>query len=498
MTLSSKNVVMIAVMLVFCTLIPSFAHATSKETMNKIDHFIEKQQALSKIPGLSVVIVAKGETVYQKGFGFADLKTKTPVTSDTLFELGSTSKAFTGLAILQLEKQGLLKRSDDVRKYIPWLTLAYNEKKQVITIQQLLSHTSGIPSSSIARIPESTADNALELTVKTLLDQPLNRKPGSSFEYATINYDVLGLVIEQLSNQPFDQYIKQKILEPIGMHHSFVGIHQAPSTAMASGYKIGLMGEQPYTPPVYRGNIPAGYIISDTNDIARWLKFQLGNSDVYSIENKVIRESHAPDKTVEPFDTNTYYANGWAVVEKNKQQYIYHAGENPTFTSYFIMQPDEQIGVAILANMNTSFTTAIGQGVMDLWEGNTIQDQHVSSYQKLDKIVTIVSAIVIAISMIFCYLLFRGVHSLFKKQRCVAKLTYKKIILLSVHIGLVVILLTMIFFAPNMLLGGLNWTFIKVWAPTSISVLLYSIILTSVLFLFVGITLIVTKKKVQS
>ena len=161
-----------------------------------------------------------------------------------------------------------------------------------MTIQQLLSHTSGIPSNSITRIAESTADNALELTVKTLLDQSLNRQPGSSFEYATINYDVLGLVIEQVAKQPFDQYIQRRILQPVGMNQSFVGIHQVHSTNMASGYKIGLLKAQPYIPPIYRGNIPAGYIISNANDIARWLKLQLGNSNIYSISNNLIQESH--------------------------------------------------------------------------------------------------------------------------------------------------------------------------------------------------------------
>jgi len=319
MALFIKKSAMIAIMLVFCTMLPELAYATSNETINKIEHFIEEQQAISKIPGLSVVIVDKGTTVYQKGFGFADMKTKTPVTSETLFELGSTSKAFTGLAILQLEKQGLLKRSDDIQKYIPWLTLTYNGNRQVITIQQLLSHTSGIPSNSIVRIPESTADNALELTVKTLLDQSLNREPGSSYEYATINYDVLGLVIEQVSKLPFDQYVQQKILEPIGMYQSFVGIHQVQSTDMAAGYKIGLTKEQPFTPPIYRGNIPAGYIISNANDIAKWLKLQLGNSEIYSIDTNMIKESHSPDQTVAPFDANTYYATGWAVVEKDQK-----------------------------------------------------------------------------------------------------------------------------------------------------------------------------------
>ncbi len=496
MTPFIKKSVMIAVMLVFFTMSPQFTHATSDDKIRKIEHFIEEQQALSKIPGLSVLIVDKGVTVYQKGFGYADMKSKTPVTSDTLFELGSTSKAFTGLAVLQLEKKGLLKRSDDIQTYIPWLTLTYNGKKEVITIQQLLSHTSGIPSNSIVQIPESTAKTALEQTVKTLLNQTLNRKPGSSFEYATINYDVLGLIIEQVSKLPYDQYVKQKILEPIGMYESFVGIHQVESPHMASGYKIGLMKERSFTPPTYRGNIPAGYIISSANDISKWLKLQLGNSELYSIDANTIKESHIPDQSVEPFDTNTYYATGWAVVDNENKPYIYHAGENPTFTSYFMMQPDEQIGVAILANMNTSSTTAIGQGIMDLWEGKTTAPQHSNSYQKLDKIVTIVNIIIIGISLVFCYLLIKTVTNIYKKRRQLTKLTNKRILLLTTHSLLVAILITAIFMAPEVLLGGLNWPFIKVWAPTSITVLLYSIILACILYLIWGIILIMTKRKV--
>ena len=112
---------MIAMILAVSGLTPKIANAESSEKIQKIEKFVEEQRSISKTPGISVVIVEKGKTVYQKGFGYADVKAKTPVTSNTLFEIGSTTKAFTGLAILQLEKEGLLKRSDDVRKYIPWL-----------------------------------------------------------------------------------------------------------------------------------------------------------------------------------------------------------------------------------------------------------------------------------------------------------------------------------------------------------------------------------------
>jgi len=485
----------IVTIVAFYSLTPTIVNANANEKIQKIDQFIQEQKAISKIPGISLVIVERGKTVYEKGFGYADVQSKTPVTSKTLFELGSTSKAFTGLAILKLEKEGLLKRSDDVRKYIPWLELEYNGEPQAITINQLLYHTSGIATNTISTIPKSNEENALELTVKKLLDQPLNRQPGSSFEYATVNYDVLGLVIEKVSKQPFDMYIKQHILEPINMKDSFVGIHQVESNEIASGYKIGLMREQEYTPPIYRGNIPAGYIISNTNDIANWLKLQLGNRQINSIENKIIQESHIPDQSVEPFDKDTYYASGWGVIGKEDKQYIFHAGENPTFSSYFIMQPDEQIGVAVLSNMNSSYTTAIGQGVIDLWEGKSVNTIHADNFQNLDKTLSLICVIVIGFGMFLIVLLLQSLKKVIKKQRIIVALNMKRALLLVFHSLSVAIIIALIIMFPKVLSGGSNWEFIKVWGPTSITVLFYSVIASSVIYYLVGLVKIFTKKE---
>jgi len=487
----------IVTIVAFYSLAPTIVNADANEKTQKIDQFVQEQKAISKIPGISIVIVEKGKTVYEKGFGYADVQSKTPVTSNTLFELGSTSKAFTGLAILKLEKEGLLKRSDDVRKYIPWLDLEYNGEPQSITINQLLYHTSGIATNTISNISKSNEENALELTVKKLLDQPLNRQPGSSFEYATVNYDVLGLVIEKVSKQPFDMYIKQQILEPISMNDSFVGLHQVKSNEMASGYKIGLMREQEYTPPIYRGNVPAGYIISNTNDIAKWLKLQLGNSQINSIENKIIQESHIPDQSVEPFDKDTYYASGWGVMGKDDKQYISHAGNNPTFSSYFIMQPDEQLGVAVLSNMNSSYTTAIGQSVMDLWEGKTVNTIHADNYQNLDKTVSLISVIVVGFGMFLTVLLLQSLKKVSKKQRIIVALNTKRALLLVIHSLSVAIIIALIMMFPKILSGGSNWDFIKVWGPTSITVLFYSVIVSGVIYYLWGLVKIFSKKKMN-
>ena len=486
-----KAILIVTIILGLNALIP-IAHADSNDKIHKIEQFVEEQRGISQIPGISVVIVEKGKTVYQRGFGYADVKEKVPVTSQTLFELASTSKAFTGLAILQLEKEGLLNRTDDVRKYIPWLELEYEGEPQIITINQLLHQTSGIASNTIVQIPESNAKNALELTVRTLLDQPLNHKPGSSFEYATINYNVLGLVVENVSKQPYDLYIKEQLLEQIGMKDTYVGLHQVQSDEMATGYKIGFMSEQEYTPPIYRGNVPAGYIVSNANDIAKWLNLQLGASQNDTISKETIEQSHIPDQSVGPILQDTYYASGWSVEEKNDKRYIWHDGANPTFSAYFIMQPDEQIGVAILSNMDTTFTTAIGKSVMDLWEGNNVSLNHTDGYQKMDKVATILCIIIGCLGVIFSILLLRNLWKFKRKQRVWALLKGKRIFLLVFHSLFAAVIFILVMVAPKIL--NMTWEFIRVWAPTSISTLYYIGIVTLLIYYLYVLGLIITKK----
>lgn len=191
----------------------------NKDSNEKIQKLIENNMDKGKIPGLSVVIVKGNETVYQKGFGYADLGNKTPVTSKSIFEIGSNSKAFTALGILNLQKDGLIKLEDKVTKYIPWLKVKYEGKDASITIEQLLYHTSGIPYNTIDKIPSSNEDNALEKTVRTLVGINLDSKPGEKYQYATINYDVLGLIIKKVTGSSYEKYIEYSVLKPMNLNN---------------------------------------------------------------------------------------------------------------------------------------------------------------------------------------------------------------------------------------------------------------------------------------
>ncbi|MEN1939415.1 serine hydrolase domain-containing protein [Paenibacillus sp. 102] len=487
--------------LIFLTLFSHISFAENKHSteqkIQQIDKFVKEQKEISRIPGISIVIVEKGKTVYQKGFGYADLKTKKAVNEDTLFELASTSKAFTGLAILQLEQAGLLKRTDNITKFLPWLKLTYNDKPVNITLNHLLYQTSGIPSTTISSIPISTEDDALEATVQTLQHTKLNHKPGSSFEYATINYDILGLVIEKVTKKPYELYIKQNILDQIGMKNSLVGYLQGHSNEMATGYKLRFMRPYPYEQPIYRGNTPAGYIISNTNDLAKWMNLQLGTETNNSINPQLISDSHIPDKTVKPVNDNSYYASGWVVLQKD-QKIVYHDGENPNFSSFIIMQPATQTGVTVLSNMKSTVTKSIGQGVIDLWNGKNISDtKQIDSFQKIDKVATVIFIVAGCLNILLIILTIRFIRRLLQKRRNWTLLNKKKFILLLINICAVAGGLLFVLKLPQILLG-VPWSFITVWAPVTVTLTMYSFITVIILYSIYTTLMFFTKKEMNT
>lgn len=332
------------------------------DQVEKIEAFIKKQMTAGNIPGMSVVIVMGDQTVYEKGFGFTDLEKKTPVTPTTMFEMGSTSKAYTGLGLLRLEKEGLLKLSDPVEKYLPWLKMKYNGKEVSVTVGQFLHQTSGIPFESVATIPAATDADALEKTVHNLVGMELLHEPGSKFFYATINYDVIGLIIQKVSGKPYEEYMKEKVLQPLGLTETYLFREEAKPKGMAVGFKRSFNKLVAYDAPMYRGNTPAGYVITNARDLARWLKIQMGTIETSDFDKTIIEKSHISDPDLP--DSN--YAAGWFVLKN--YQYITHSGDNPNFSS-FIGFGDEKIGVAVQSNIDTNFTTGTGQGIFYILRG---------------------------------------------------------------------------------------------------------------------------------
>jgi putative ATP-binding cassette transporter len=335
------------------------------EGIEQINEYAEKNMKDGKVPGMSVVIVKGGKTVYQNCFGYADLENKKPVTPETLFEMGSTSKSFTALAILDMENKGLLKLKDPVTKYIPWFKVKYEDSYSEITVEELLHHTSGIPTNAINDIPIGEDDKALERTVKNLIKSDLANEPGSTLAYSTANYDVLGLIIQEISGLSYEEYMKKSILDKLGLKNTYLFRSEAMKHDLAKGYKLGFLKARAYDAPMFRGNTPAGYFIMNANDMAHWLKIQLGTDGNSTFDKSIIEKSHIANNWVSPWPDGSMYAGGWIVYQRQGPE-IGHIGYNPNYSSFIMFRPNEQFGVGILANIDTVTSRRVGQGIINI------------------------------------------------------------------------------------------------------------------------------------
>jgi len=196
---------------------------------------------------------------------------------------------------LKLASEGKLDLKDPVSRYLPWFKVSYKGEAVNISIGQFLHQTSGIPFETIGDIPVASGADALEETVKTLVGERLMFPPGMKFFYATINYDVLGLVIQTISGMPYEDYMKREILEPLGLDQTVMFRSKGREKGMASGYKVEFDQIEYFDAPEYRGNTPAGYVITNAEDMARWLKIQMGTIELESFDGELVKKSHSPN-----------------------------------------------------------------------------------------------------------------------------------------------------------------------------------------------------------
>ncbi|WPV66531.1 cyclic peptide export ABC transporter [Chitinophaga sp. LS1] len=455
--------------LILLSVLPAVAlPQQKKDVINSVDGFVKEQMSKSGIPGLSIVVLQKGEPVYKAAYGYADLARKEQVNNRTTFEIGSNTKAFTALGILRLAATGQLNMNDPVHKYLPWFQLKYKlpDGKIVtpeITISNCLHHTSGIPFSAIDLIRPEHSNKALEETVKRLSGTTLENLPGTKFLYATINYDVLGLIIKKVAGQPFETFIKEQVLTPLGLNTARFTYGKMPEKA--TGYKFGYLQPIPYEAPPFEGNNPAGYLTANIDEIEKWLTIQLkGTTD--TLLNEVIQASHVPDSSVLPDANGAYYAGGW-LVSRDSDGTIAHGGRNPNYASYIVYHHTDSTGVAVLCNLNTAYTERIARGVLRIVEGEAPIPYDGDMYRQLDKFMVVLGIIVLLFMIATAWYAVKFVLEVIKGVR-VFSLSRKTAILTLLRTLFLLLLIGIGFYIiPKACFDGLSWQFMVVWAPES-------------------------------
>lgn len=456
----------------------------------EINELILECQKKGKIPGVFVTIVEDDSTIFQAGFGYSDMDKKIQVTSKTLFEIGSNSKAFTALGILLLQEEGIIELDSPVSDYIPWLTFYYKDEIAAVTIEQLMHHTTGIPFRTIDLIPESKDMDALEQTIRSIDQLELKYKPGTVYEYATINYDVLGLVIEYVTGISYENYIDEFILSPMKLEHTYM--NKLNQTELSKGYMLGFQFPYNYEAPVYRGNTPAGYIISCGDDMAKWLKIQLGTSSDSVFHTALIEQSHQANKKLPSLKNGSSYAGGWFSFQNGGGEYI-HGGNNPNFSSSLAFYTEEQIGIAVLGNINSSYVTEIREGIREIL---STDEYALSKVMDLNKTADLIAILILGISIIIgsitVYLIIRRCIQLTKKQCKISLNTNKKINKVLAALLFAAVIIYSIYLIPYIFYDGVSWKFVFVWLPITVKLAYYllNICICLVFFYFILLYLI--------
>lgn len=300
----------------------------------------------------------------------------------------------------------------------------------------------------------------LRKTVELLVDAELAFAPGEKYDYGTVNYDVLGLVIETVSNQSYEKFMTEQVFQPLGLSHTYVYKEDAKATGqLAQGYRTSFFVTTPYDAPDFAGNKPAGYILSSTADMARWMRMQMGAvQDLPDVFKAVISNSHQGNMTV-PDSHGMYYAAGWMVNADNTL--IEHTGGNPNFATKVVLFPNEQIAICLLSN-GASTNINLVMNIKEILDGNLSQTYEMSGTQLLEITLSSATMIFCLLAMLFFVL---GLRSRRKNER--QPMAKKRMLITGAWLALTVTLsILFCWFFP--MLFGANWPTIFVWQTYSL------------------------------
>jgi len=281
--------------------------------------------AQGRYPGAAVGIIRDGQPVLMKGYGLSDVEKGTPITSSTIFRIGSLTKSFTAIAILQLEDNGKLRLDDPVAKYLPDFPHGGE-----IQIRYLLSHTGGVPDFVSY---EEVKKMSLEFT------------PGTRINYSNTGYDMLGMIIEKASRQKYEEYLQEHIFEPAGMKHSGYD-RRAELPGRARGYLLD--GKGAYTAIAAKdvaGAFAAGGLYSNVEDLGRWLQ-ALGAGKL--LRQELLQQASTPYQLTD--GRQTAYGFGFMTGSYRGLREYGHGGDIEGFNAYLMRFPKQNFAVIVLSN----------------------------------------------------------------------------------------------------------------------------------------------------
>jgi len=319
--------------------VPTTTVANQTDLTTALDAQVNQVMSAKNIPGYHLTVIKNGQVIYNKGFGYADQEAQIPVTNQTVFGLASITKTFTAMGLLKLVEEGTINLNDPLSKYIKNLTPAY----QKMTIRQLASMTAGIPQG----VP-SAAKTKWPSQMQALIQQPLVSTPGQAYLYSNFSYRLLGQVIQNVTSQPYLNYIHSTILSPLQMNNTGTVLSvQAP---VAAPYADNL-GKGPLKRIDYRDpqiEFSAGMLASNSMDLIKYVQALMNHQILSSNSYQTLWYTRPNLPNGKPAN----WAFGWGSrIEADGKRIISMNGADPGVASSIIMVPETKCAVIGLSNL---------------------------------------------------------------------------------------------------------------------------------------------------
>lgn len=384
-----------------------------------IEGLIYDFQKETKCSNVSVAVFDNGKTDH-----YGD--------KEGLYQIGSMTKAFTGLAIQKLIDEGKIGPEDKLSDLIPGFKAYYDSAEEEISIDDLLRQKSGFTNSE-KDYPSAKESMTLDEWAGTISGSELRSKPGDEYSYSNVNYNLLGLIIEKVSGRSYKDYMETEILKPLGLASTTAGV-PSDKDLIIEGTRLGFRNVFGHEVPVKVASIPSGYFYSNTEDISCWMKAWIEGKDE-SITN-VLSLLH---------DKGDYYA-GWELFEDDV---IGHSGGTPDYSSRIVFSPKDGIGVIVLTNLNVAASTdSLCNSIFSILNGSGRIKLDCDVWTVFDRIFTAVSAAGAAFIVLVFFVKKKGF-----------------LIGAGAFIALIIILMLILF--PLIFGAGLD-EIILTWAPLSL------------------------------
>jgi len=330
------------IILFFLLLISALSVYAQNEYAEQIDNFFKKAEA-NNFSG-NILVAQEGKIILKEGYGWKDRETEMSEDGNSVFNIGSITKQFTGAAILKLEMMGKLNTTDLLSKYFPEIPADKNN----ITLHHLLTHAAGLPGALGDDFEQISAEDFMKLVFSEVLLFP----PGEMYEYSNVGFSILGILVEKLSGKSYEQFLHDEIFAPAGMMYTGYIIPQFnPNTLSVSyfedGERWGTMSER------FNGISPGwhlkanGGILSTLSDMYNWTIALEGEK----ILNKAAKEKYFTPHVKKYPDGDTYYGYGWVIMDSPEGKMIWHNGGNGVSVSTF-MGFNQETKTCVIVNVN--------------------------------------------------------------------------------------------------------------------------------------------------